>query len=73
MLICEVYKSRLVKLFSVFVILKEQKNWTPIVNTHCIKIGVQLWSECNYRISENTDISMVCWSSARGIHSKISK
>ena len=36
-MICEVYKSRLVKLFSVFVILKKQKNWTPIVNTHCIK------------------------------------
>ena len=44
-MICEVYKSRLVKLFSVFVILKKQKNWTPIVNTHCIKIGVQLWAE----------------------------
>jgi hypothetical protein len=29
------------------------------------------WSECNYRISENTDISMVCWWSARGIHPKL--
>ena len=29
-----------------------------------------IWSECNYRISENTDISMVCWQSARGIYSK---
>ena len=29
-----------------------------------------LWSECNYRISENADISMVCWQSARGIYSK---
>ena len=28
------------------------------------------WSECNYRISENADISMVCWQSARGIYSK---
>ena len=32
-----------------------------------------LWSECNYRISENADISMVCWQSARGIYSKNSK
>lgn len=39
-------------------------------DTCCIKIGVQLWSECNYRISENADISMVCWQSARGIYSK---
>ena len=31
------------------------------------------WSECNYRISENADISTVCWQSARGIYSKISK
>ena len=30
-----------------------------------------LWSECNYRISENADISMVCWQSARGIYSKV--
>lgn len=29
------------------------------------------WSECNYRISENVDISTVCWQSARGIYSKI--
>ena len=29
------------------------------------------WSECNYRISENTDISTVFWQSARGIYSKI--
>ena len=29
-----------------------------------------LWSECNYRISENADISTVCWQSARGIHPK---
>lgn len=28
------------------------------------------WSECNYRISENADISTVCWQSARGIYSK---
>ena len=27
-------------------------------------------SECNYRISENTDISTVYWQSARGIYSK---
>ena len=27
------------------------------------------WSECNYRISENADISTVCWQSARGIYS----
>ena len=27
------------------------------------------WSECNYGISENTDISTVCWQSARGIYS----
>ena len=31
------------------------------------------WSECNYRISKNTDISTVCWQSARGIYSKNSK
>lgn len=39
--------------------------------------GVRLfgpeWSECNYRISKNTDISTVCWLSARGIYSKNSK
>ena len=41
-----------------------------------LKIGkfrqklTDFWSECNYRISENTDISMVCWQSARGIYSK---
>ena len=29
------------------------------------------WSECNYRISENADISTVCWWSARGIHPKL--
>ena len=29
------------------------------------------WSECNYMISENTDISTVCWQSARGIYSKV--
>ena len=28
------------------------------------------WSECNYRISENADISTVFWQSARGIHPK---
>ena len=28
------------------------------------------WSECNCRISENADISTVCWQSARGIYSK---
>ena len=31
------------------------------------------WSECNYRISENTDISTVCWQSARGIYSKANR
>ena len=30
-----------------------------------------IWSECNYRISENADISTVCWWSARGIHPKL--
>ena len=40
-----------------------------------LKIGkfrqklTDFWSECNYRISENTDISTVCWQSARGIYS----
>ena len=29
------------------------------------------WCECNYRISENADISTVCWQSARGIYSKM--
>ena len=28
-------------------------------------------AECNDRISENTDISTVCWQSARGIHPKL--
>ena len=32
-----------------------------------------IWSECNYRISENADISTVCWQSTRGIYSKNSK
>ena len=31
------------------------------VHRNSIKITVDLWSECNYRISENTDISTVCW------------
>ena len=41
-----------------------------------LKIGkfrqklTDFWSECNYRISANTDISTVCWQSARGIYSK---
>lgn len=41
-----------------------------------LKIGkfrqklTDFWSECNYRISENADISTVCWQSARGIYSK---
>ena len=34
---------------------------------------IDYWSECNYRISENADISTVCWQSARGIYSKNSK
>ena len=41
------------------------------VHRNSIKITVDLWSECNYRISENADISTVCWQSARGIYSKI--
>ena len=36
---------------------------------HVVRIIIT-WSECNYRISENADISMVCWQSARGIYSK---
>ena len=32
-----------------------------------------IWSEWNYRISENADISTVCWQSARGFYSKNSK
>lgn len=42
-----------------------------------LKIGkfrqklTDFWSECNYRISKNTDISTVFWQSARGIYSKI--
>ena len=41
--------------------------------TILVKNRYFLWSECNYRISENTDISTVCWLSARGIYSKNSK
>ena len=35
------------------------------------KITVLTWSECNYRISDNADISTVFWQSARGFYSKI--
>lgn len=44
-----------------------------------LKIGkfrqklTDFWSECNYRISENTDISTVRWQSARGIYSNQKK
>lgn len=38
---------------------------TPVLTS-----AVHPWSECNYRISKNTDISTVCWQSARGIHPK---
>ena len=46
-------------------------NGRPLHRTSCRIIFV--WSECNYRISENADISTVCWQSARGIYSKNSK
>ena len=43
---------------------------TEKAHRNSIEIMVDLWSECNYRISENADISTVCWQSARGIYSK---
>ena len=47
-----------------FAILKNKKTSKP----HGFEV---FWSECNYRISENADISTVCWQSARGIYSKV--
>jgi len=44
-----------------------------------LKIGkfrqklTDFWSECNYRISGNADISTVCWQQARGFILKIKK
>lgn len=55
--------------------IPSSRNWVRIPYT--AKLGAfltersQLWSECNYRISENTDISTVYWQSARGIHPNI--
>lgn len=45
-LICEVNKSRLVKLFPVFEIQKNKINWTPIVipiESKLVSSCVQLW------------------------------
>ena len=50
-----------------------QKQPSKMESCFCIKVCSLIWSECNYRISENADISTVCWQSARGIYSKISK
>ena len=50
--------------------VENKKAECPLQDTQ-ILYGLALWSECNYRISENTDISTVCWQSARGIYSKL--
>ena len=45
--------------------------WDKKETNKLFRLVCLFWSECNYRISENTDISMVCWWSARGIHPKL--
>ena len=51
-------------------ILNRNDKSEHITNLDNVVRIIIVWSECNYRISENTDISTVCWQSARGIYSK---